>query len=267
MTHVLRPPGGGGREELPRQHQRRSGRTESHRLLVLLVGGEFELLVLRKAWSELPVDVDRYADLAAALVMVGKLTPDLVVIGESTGSLDLLDFLRALRQVDPATVVVVGLDKEHLQLESAALAAGATTVAPRPFSPLDLLGLLHPGPRGGVKGGSRPLPVDLGRLKVDAVTPRIWLDGIELLLPHMEFRLLRHLAERQDEIVSRADLETAAWGDGAAARSNSLSVHIARLRRRFQARTGADWICAVRGFGYRLAVPVPVGKQRPKAQT
>ena len=74
----------------------------------------------------------------------------------------------------------------------------------------------------------------------------------------MEFRLLRYLAERHGEIVPRTELEAAAWGDGVMARSNSLNVHIARLRRRFQSGFAADWICSVRGFGYRLIVPAQV---------
>jgi len=265
MTHVLRPTVGDERDEPPRQVLRRAGLTAPHRYRILLAGGEFDVL-LRQEWSQWPVDIDRCAHLGAALVIVGKSSPDLVVVGESAGPMDPLQFLRALRQVDDATVVVVGLDREHLDLESDAMTAGASAVVRRPFAPVELVRLLHAGVNG--RGlAVRPLPVDLGRLKVDAATPRIWLDGVEVLLPHMEFRLLRHLAERQGEIVPRAELESAAWGDGAAARSNSLSVHIARLRRRFQTAVGADWICSVRGFGYRLVVPTRSGQLRPALES
>jgi DNA-binding response OmpR family regulator len=79
----------------------------------------------------------------------------------------------------------------------------------------------------------------------------------------MEFRLLRYLAEHHGGIVPRAELQSAAWGDGAVARSNSLSVHIARLRRRFPAGVEADWICSIRGFGYRLTVPARLEQPQP----
>lgn len=261
MTHVLRPAVGVRRDELPRQALSRSAQTASGQSRVLLAGGDVESRELRQAWSKWPIDVDQCADLAAALVLIGKSAPDLVVLGDAQGPLDAFEFLRALRQVDAETVVVLGLDEEHCDLETDALGAGASTVVRRPFSPTELLALLHPGPRGAARGGRQATPLDLGRLKVDSTSPRMWLDGVEVLLPHMEFRLLHHLAEQYGEIVPRAELETAAWGEGAAARSNSLSVHIARLRRRFQAGTGADWICSVRGFGYRLVDPAPTQKR------
>jgi len=262
MTHVLRPVVGDAPDELSRQAVRQAALTAPDRHRVLLAGGELEVMLLRQAWSQTPIDIERCGHLGAALVMVGKSSPDLVVVGETEGPIDPFQFLRALRQVDDVTMVVVGLDREHGDLEPDALAAGASAVVRRPFSPPELLRLLRADVNGRGRS-SRPLPIDLGRLKVDAALPRIWLDGAEVLLPHMEFRLLRHLAERQGEIVPRAELQSAAWGDGVVARSNSLSVHIARLRRRFQSGVGADWIFAVRGFGYRLTVTAPAEQRRP----
>jgi DNA-binding response OmpR family regulator len=196
-------------------------------------------------------------------VMVGKLSPDLVVIGETQGKLDALDFLRALRQVDSSTVVALGLEQQHVELDSAALAAGASVVVRRPFAPAELMSLIRPASSGRLRSDRLSLPIDLGRLKVDVSAPRIWLDGVEIMLPHMEFRLLRYLSERQGEIVPRLELELAAWGDSGPVRSNSLSVHIARLRRRFEGGVDTDWICSVRGFGYRLLVPGFVDRPRP----
>ena len=107
-------------------------------------------------------------------------------------------------------------------------------------------------------GGSfrvRPLPIDLGRLRVDGAAARIWVDGTESLIPAMEFLLLRYLAERHGEIVTREELVCAGWGEGAAVPSNSLNVHLARLRRRFPGDSGEHWIRPIRGIGYQFLVP------------
>ena len=56
------------------------------------------------------------------------------------------------------------------------------------------------------------LPIDLGRLRVDGAATRIWVDGVESLIPAMEFVLLRYLAERHGEIVTREELVSAALG-------------------------------------------------------
>lgn len=229
---------------------------------MLLIGSDQDATSLGTAWKGHPVDLHRCHDLGVALVLVGQSSPDLVMIGESTGRLDPFDFLRALRQVDNTTAVSVGFTPDHADLRTDALAAGATTVVRRPFSIGETGALLQPGVRRDAATELRPIPIDLGRLKVEAASPRIWVDGVECLIPLMEFRLLRYLAARAGEIVPRVELETAAWGDRAAARSNSLSVHVARLRRRLQAGSHQEWICSVRGFGYRLIVPAPIHPSR-----
>lgn len=101
----------------------------------------------------------------------------------------------------------------------------------------------------------KPLPIDLGRLRVDGAAPRMWLDGMETVLPAMEFLLLRYLAERHGEILPRRELLTAAWGDRPSVSSNSLAVHLARLRNRLEGDIGEDWIRPIRGIGYQFLVP------------
>ncbi len=78
---------------------------------------------------------------------------------------------------------------------------------------------------------------------------------MESLIPAMEFLLLRYLAERHGEVVTREELVTAGWGEGAVVPSNSLNVHLARLRRRFSPDSGEHWIRPIRGIGYLFLVP------------
>jgi two-component system phosphate regulon response regulator PhoB len=86
--------------------------------------------------------------------------------------------------------------------------------------------------------------------------------GDEYLMPAMEHLLLRYLAERHGQIVSRDELVSVAWGQSGSMMSNSLAVHFARVRRRFPAQSGVDWIRSVRGCGYQLIVPVGVAAAR-----
>ena len=142
------------------------------------------------------------------------------------------------------------------------MAAGATAVVRRPFSPEATLRLLDSSAPAGGSYRIRPLPIDLGRLRVDGAATRIWVDGVESLIPTMEYMLLRYLAERHGEIVTREELVSAGWGERATVPSNSLSVHLTRLRRRFPADAGGDWIRTVRGIGYQFIVPAPVGARQ-----
>ena len=225
-----------------------------HRLLVLLACGAAEAVRLQQAWVGQAIDVESAPDLATALVRTGQLGPAMVVIGDPGGVLGPVDFLRALRRVDVVTPVIVGLG-DDAQLGSDAFTAGATAVVRRPFSAEAVLRLLDSSVPCGGTFAVRPLPIDLGRLRVDGAATRIWVDGTESLVPAMEFVLLRYLAERHGEVVTREELVSAGWGEGSVVPSNSLNVHLARLRRRFPPGSGQHWIRPVRGIGYQFLVP------------
>jgi len=237
----------------------RAGRLRSPgRLLVLLACGQAETSTLQEAWLGQAIDVLLCADLAVALARIGQSRPDMVVVGDAGGKLGPVDFLVALRQVDVDTPVIVGLDDARPELGAEALAGGATAVVRRPFAPEAVLRLMDSSRTGEGAFRVRPMPIEVGRLRVDGAATRIWVDGVETLIPAMEFLLLRYLAERHGEIVTREELVSAGWGAGARVPSNSLNVHLARIRRRFPAGPGEDWLRPVRGIGYQLIVPPKV---------
>lgn len=239
----------------------------SERLLVLLACTQAEADRLQEAWSGQAIDMLYCADLAVALVRAGQSRPDMVVVGGAGGVLGPVDFLVALRHVDPDTPVIVGLDNARPHVGAEALAAGATAVVRRPFSAEAVLRLMDSSSTGEGAFRVRPMPIDVGRLRVDGAAPRIWVDGVETLIPAMEFVLLRFLAERHGEIVTRRELVSAAWGEDARVPSNSLNVHLARIRRRFPAAPGEDWLRSVRGIGYQLIVPPKTFFAEPAAAT
>jgi DNA-binding response OmpR family regulator len=225
---------------------------------VLLACDPAEAERLQQAWVGQAIDVESTPDLATALVRTGQLAPAMVVVGDPGGVLSAVEFLKALRRVDIDTPVIVGMAEEAdeaPQLGSDVLTAGATAVVRRPFSAEAVLRLLDTSVPGNGSFQVRPLPIDLGRLRVDGAATRIWVDGVESLIPAMEFLLLRYLAERHGEIVTRQELVSAGWGEGAVVPSNSLNVHLARLRRRFPADHDEHWIRPVRGIGYQFIVP------------
>lgn len=226
------------------------------RRLVLLVGADFDTDHLRQSWTGQTIDVESCEDLALALVRVGQLQPDMVVIGEFVGKMQPLDFVRTVRRSGAEVPVVVGLTDLDPLVASAALAAGVNAVVQLPFSPETLLYQLSIS-TAIESFRVRPLPIELGRLRVDGTATRVWIDGVETLLPPMEHLLLRYLAERHGQIVSRDELVSVAWGARDTIVSNSLAVHMGRLRRRLQASFGEDWIRSVRGCGYRLVVSPP----------
>lgn len=241
-------------------HARRragSGKVQ-HRLAVVVVDDGVEVERLIEAVAGQPIELRVCADPAEALLHVGRLCPDVVILGPVPGRLDPIDFLTIIRTDDPHLPIIVGACGGDFTMR--ANDAGASAVVPRPYRVRELLALvnsLSPTPH---QVDLRPPAVDLGRLRVDGAVPQMWLDGRQIELPPMEFLILRFFAERVGALITRQEVLTAVWGETASVRSNTLNVHVMRLRKRL----GDDdkyprWIRSVRGLGYQFNVPNGTG--------
>lgn len=232
-------------------------RHAARRCQVLLAAGPAEADRLGQAWTGQAVDVMLCESLALMLLRIGRVRPDAVVIASTVDALPPVDVVRTIRIDDDDLPIIVGLDQDHTSLGADVLAAGATAIVRLPFKPDDLLRILSAAPPAGHDLPIRPLPLDLGdgRLRIDGSSPRMWLDGRETLLPPVEYLVLRYLASRPEEIISRVELYEAVWGDRGGRSSNTLTVHLGRIRRRLEGTHGQEWIRSIRGFGYQFIVP------------
>lgn len=227
------------------------------RLAVLLVENDTDIAQqVVQAFDGQPVEVHLCDDPAAALLEVGRTCPDAVVLGPTTVRLGPLEFLSIVREYDADLPVFVGAGAGSGDVAAQATELGATAVIRRPHQTGELLRILHSFAVRADDVELRPLAIDLGRLRIDGSMPRFWLDGREIHLPLQEYILLRYLAERVELVLSRAEIIRAVWGDKLSVRSNSLTVHVVRLRKRLgDDEHDPQWIKAIRGLGYRFAVP------------
>jgi len=90
-------------------------------------------------------------------------------------------------------------------------------------------------------------------LEVDAVRHHVYIDGQELTLRPLEFKLVATFLENPGIVFSRAKLLEEVWGITAEMNTRTVDTHIRRLRERLGTYGAA--IETVHGFGYRLAVP------------
>lgn len=96
-------------------------------------------------------------------------------------------------------------------------------------------------------------PADLDLVRRDAVA-----GGRAAGLHPREFALLWQLAEAPGAVVGTAALLHALWHPNGAAETNSLQVHICRLRAKLRRIGLGDLIETVPGAGYRLAHDRPL---------
>lgn len=234
-----------------------SRKKAQNRLAVLVVDDDEDIVDdLVSALRNQPIEVQTCADPAEALLFLGRTCPDAVVLGPASGRLDPIHFLEIARYDDSELPIVVGSGPGFGDFAARASEAGASMVVPRPYRGADMLALLRNLSPTPEHVELRPMAIDLGRLRIDGAIPQMWLDGKQIELPPMEFLLLRYFASRVGAVLTRNELLGDVWNDRPRAKSNTLTVHIARLRKRLDDDdANPQWIKAIRGLGYQFLVP------------
>jgi DNA-binding response OmpR family regulator len=99
-------------------------------------------------------------------------------------------------------------------------------------------------------------PVRAGALRLIPAALEAELHGRRVTLPPREFRLLYLLTTHAGQVVSRDRIRESVWGEGERDASNTITVHIQRLRARLGDATHEPAIIqTVRRLGYRLVPP------------
>jgi DNA-binding response OmpR family regulator len=199
------------------------------------------------------IEVTLLADAAEALVLVGTLRPDAVVLAADLGELSSGTFVRALAR-HTRIPTVVGVAAGEGDQADAALGAGASAAIARPFRLPELILILRSF-RPEAVGMLEPALV-CGGLSLDPSTLDVRLHDRPIRLPLREYQVLRFFMIHVDRVVTRDQIYDAVWGGAGGDASNTLTVHINRLRKRLGDDHGdPQIIVTVRGLGYRFVAP------------
>jgi DNA-binding response OmpR family regulator len=95
-----------------------------------------------------------------------------------------------------------------------------------------------------------------GALRLHPSALEAELHGRRITLPPREFRLLHLLMSHAGQVVTRDQIRESVWGAGERDASNTITVHIQRLRTRLGDPSHDPAIIqTVRRLGYRLVPP------------
>ncbi|MEO5350939.1 MAG: response regulator transcription factor [Magnetococcus sp. YQC-3] len=88
------------------------------------------------------------------------------------------------------------------------------------------------------------------RLCLNSKRHQLWVDGEEVILTPLEFRLLSLLLARIGHVQSRESLLSDVWDVDAPIQTRTVDVHIKRLREKLG--HAGEMIETIRGVGYRI---------------
>ena len=132
---------------------------------------------------------------------------------------------------------------------------GAADYVPKPFSARELSLRVRAVLRRSEGAARTAGALEFGNLRIDPAAYRAWVDGQEIDLTLLEFKLLLTLYENRDRVQTRAELLERAWGGGVSITTRTVDTHVKRLRDKLGA--AGEYVQTVRGIGYRFASSSP----------
>lgn len=190
--------------------------------------------------------VDWLRDGAAADAALRAQGYDMILLDLGLPRRDGMDVLRSLRDRGDATPVLVITARDAVQDRVCGLDRGADDYLIKPFALDELEARIRALSRRH-HGQSQPL-LRCGPVVLDPASRSVTCRAQPVALSPSEYRILHALMRRPGAVVSRADMEERFYGWNDEIASNTIEVHIHRLRQKL----GADIIRTVRGLGYQV---------------
>ncbi len=133
------------------------------------------------------------------------------------------------------------------------LDAGADDYVTKPFSVNELIARMRAIFRRAARTGGVAELVDIGRSQVNLTAHTLATDGESVQLSFYEVELLRLLAERAGQPVSRDEILSKIWGLESVTTNRTVDNFIVKLRKKIEPSPDKPiHILTVYGFGYKL---------------
>lgn len=182
---------------------------------------------------------DAMAGAAHDLVLLDLMLPDGLGLG----------FLKALRSRGDVTPVIILTALDQVSDRIDGLNAGADDYLVKPFDLAELSARIGSVARR-YTGNPNPI-ITHGPLEIDRAAKSVRRDGRPVTLTAREWALFDAFLARPGQLLSKAQLEDKLYAFDAEVESNTIEVHVSRLRKKL----GNAVIDTERGLGYRLGAP------------
>ncbi len=186
------------------------------------------------------------------LKLVRERKPDVVLLDimlPDTTGLEVCRQIKASNDTKGTLVILLTARGEEID-RVVGFEIGADDYVVKPFSVRELMLRVSAILRRGQTSESTEQIVSFGALRLDRQAHRAWVEGAELELTALEFKLLSVLYDRRDRVQTRSVLLDVVWGIQADVTTRTVDTHVKRLREKLGA--ARDYIETVRGVGYRF---------------
>jgi two-component system KDP operon response regulator KdpE len=181
--------------------------------------------------------------------------PDLMLVDLGLPDRDGIEVIRRVREWSAVPIIVLSARSQEA-VKIAALDAGADDYVTKPFTVGELLARLRVALRHAATRG-RPDAhhlFNIGALRVDLLRRQVFVEGQEVHLTPIEYRLLTVLTQHPGQVVTYNHLLRDVWGPGKVDQNHYVRTYIRDLRRKLEPDPARlVYLLTEVGVGYRLA--------------
>lgn len=169
-----------------------------------------------------------------------------------------MDGLRAtmkIRESRNIPVIMLSAKAENTD-KIMGLNMGADDYVTKPFNPLELLARVKSQLRrfttlGGIE--TRENVFRTGGLEVDDECKKVIVDGVEVKLTPIQYKILKLLTENAGRVFSIDQIYEQIWGQTPYNSENTVAVHIRKIREQIEINTKEPkYLKVVWGIGYKV---------------
>jgi DNA-binding response OmpR family regulator len=188
-----------------------------------------------------------------ALEMFERHHPGFVVLDLLLPKVDGVSVCRQIRKSSNVPILMLTAKVEEVD-KLVGLSVGADDYVTKPFSPRELVARV----RAILRRAAQPKPAAArlvqGELTLDIERHEVFLDGREVRLTPIEYKLLQALMEFPGRVFTRDQLLAHVYAfDEAVVVDRTVDVHIGKLREKLNDDPAQPkYIQTVRGVGYKL---------------
>jgi DNA-binding response OmpR family regulator len=176
---------------------------------------------------------------------------DVIVLDLGLPDQDGLEVLKKWRDDGDETPVLVLTARDAVEDRVKGLNAGADDYMLKPFAMEELVARVRALLRrpGGVLG----TVLEEGNIELDTTAREVRVAQKTISISRREMEVLEQLLRRKGRVVPKDVLEDKIYGFDEEVSSNSVEVHVSRLRKRLTSSGASVVVHTIRGVGYMLS--------------
>lgn len=206
---------------------------------------------IEKGFSEAGYTIDAVFDGLEGEYIASNQVYDLIILDVMLPQMDGFSILKSIRKKGVETPVIFLTAKSEQKDIISGLNIGADDYLVKPFTFAELFARSKAIMRRGMKTLESG-KILISDLILDQTTRKVKRGEKTIELSNTEFKLLKYLADNQEQVLTRTMILEHVWGYSFDINSNVIDVHINRLRSKIDKSFSPKLIHTIRGVGYVL---------------